>query len=74
MSRVLRTYEINPDGVHIHIDWSRFKVGSSFFIPCINTEKAKAQVNKIIATMDAQVTFKARSEGGKWGLRVWRTL
>jgi len=74
MGRILKDYEINPDGVHIHIEWSRFVIGASFFIPCINTDKAIRQITKIVGTMEAQIRYTVRAEGGKWGVRVWRTL
>lgn len=71
---IVRTHDLNPDGVVIQVEWDKFDVGSSFFIPCINTQRATEQVRRICGTFDAQVRCKARAENGRWGLRVWRTM
>jgi hypothetical protein len=43
----LKLYDVNPDGVRIVVDWGAMVVGSSIFIPCINTNKALQQVKRI---------------------------
>lgn len=67
-------YKIDPDGVEINIAWEQFSVGSSVFIPCINTRKAKKQVENFVSSMDMQIRAVARSENNKWGIRIWRLM
>ena len=47
--KILRTYEIAPDGVRIEINWDNMNIGTSIFVPCINTEAATQEVAKICA-------------------------
>ena len=65
---------IEPDGVPIEVDWDKFSVGASVFIPCINTIKASRQVKYVTAHMGMLVQITTRAENKKWGIRVWRTL
>lgn len=74
MNYILRTYDLNPDGVKVEINWDAFVVGSSFFIPCINTTLAKRQLTTITDNSSQQVTTKIRVENGRLGVRIWRTL
>tara|TARA_Y100001937_G_scaffold24191_1_gene34785 strand:+ start:11 stop:232 length:222 start_codon:yes stop_codon:yes gene_type:complete len=71
---VTKTDDLHPDGVRIVIDWPSMVVGSSIFVPCINTLKAKAQVKDIIAGFGWGCTSKVVIYNGKLGVRVWRTL
>jgi len=70
----LRTYDIAPDGVRIVIDWNKFVVGSSMFIPCINTTAAVRQITKITNNRLQQITTKIVVENDLLGVRVWRTM
>ncbi len=70
----LRTYDIAPDGVRIVIDWNKFVVGSSMFIPCINTTTAVRQITTITNDKLQQITTKIVVENGLLGVRVWRTM
>jgi hypothetical protein len=71
----LRTYDLNPDGVRIVVDWSSMVVGSSVFVPCINTDKALQQIKRICVD-DMEWDIRARSglEGNFSGVRVWRLV
>lgn len=71
---VLKKHDLNPDGVRIVVDWDGMGVGSSIFIPCINTEKAMRQVKKVIAEKGWDVKYRVRIEDNKLGLRIWRFL
>ena len=66
--------DLNPDGLVLYVDWDRFTIGSSVFIPCINTIKASRQMKYITAKMGMKVQVTTREENKKWGIRVWRTL
>tara|TARA_R110000822_G_scaffold95921_2_gene218829 strand:+ start:1590 stop:1745 length:156 start_codon:yes stop_codon:yes gene_type:complete len=50
------------------------QVGTSIFIPCINTELAKKQVKQVFLSKEWQFLAKVRVETGYLGLRVWRTV
>lgn len=66
--------DLDPDGLAMEVEWDRFSIGSSVFIPCVNTIKASRQVKYITAKMGMKVQVTTRSENNKWGIRVWRTL
>jgi len=45
---VLKTDDLNPDGVRVVVKWADMDVGTSVFVPCINTEEAMRQAAKIV--------------------------
>lgn len=55
-----------------NINWDRFRVGYSFFIPCIDCEKAKKTVKKVARKQKIKVVMKVVIEEGVRGLRIWR--
>lgn len=67
-----RIDQIDPDGVILTINWQSFTPNTSFFIPCINTKEAVRQVREMAKARFADVEFRCREEGGKWGIRFWR--
>jgi len=69
---ILRKNDLNPDGVKITISWDNMSVGTSIFVPCLNTEKASRQIKAITNEKGWQIKQKVRIEDGKLGLRVWR--
>ena len=71
---VLKKDDLNPDGVRIVVNWDDMAVGSSIFIPCLNTEKAMRQVNKVVAEKGWDIKYRVRIEDNKLGLRIWRFL
>jgi len=71
---ILRTYDLNPDGVRVVVKWHEVQVGMSLFIPCINTDRAIRQVNKIIKDWGWDIETRVGVAGDKWGVRVWRIL
>jgi|TARA_R110000751_G_scaffold141787_5_gene245268 hypothetical protein len=70
---ILRTYDLNPDGVRVVVSWEKMVVNASIFIPCVNTEEALSQVQQITAGKGWGVEAKILIEDEKLGLRVWRT-
>lgn len=68
-----RLDDLNPDGVLIRVSWDNMDVGSSAFIPCLDTEKACSQLKSVakqkLWAFDTQICI----ESGKLGVRVWRT-
>lgn len=64
---------INPDGVEIRIAWDEMRVTSSVFIPCVNTEEARAQAARHMLARGWKFHAQPLVENNKWGLRIWRT-
>jgi hypothetical protein len=59
-------------GLDFRVNWKNFVVGSSFFIPCLDTEEALATVLKTTKRLGYTVKSRAVVEKGIGGLRVWR--
>ena len=72
--RVQRTFDIDPDGVVVVIPWNKFTVGVSGFVPCVNTTKAKEQLNKIASTKGMELDIRVVIENGYLGVRFWRIV
>ena len=66
--------DLSPDGVRIIVNWDKMVIGASFFVPCVNTQKAKEQVTTITKGKRWQVTIKIVIENDKLGIRIWRTI
>lgn len=54
------------------INWRNFKVGYSFFVPCIDTEAARKAIAEVTRRLRLKVITKVVVEDGIKGLRVWR--
>ena len=70
----LKVDDLNPDKVKVVVQWDAMVVGASVFIPCIDTEKAKQQLEKIATFKSWQVAVRVRIEDKMFGLRIWRTV
>ncbi len=71
---ILKTDDLNPDGVRIIVKWGDMVTSSSVFIPCVNTHKAIQQVKIIAKTKGWDVKAHVRVENNKLGVRIWRIL
>lgn len=60
------------EGVNYEINWSRFLMGSSIFIPCLDPRRAKKTVRPIFERLNIDVLMKISIEDGIRGLRIWR--
>ena len=69
---VLKTYDLNPDGVHIVVDWDKMDINASVFILCINTVEATKQIKRIFISKGWESEIRTVVEDGKLGVRVWR--
>jgi len=58
--------------VTYEIDWKKFKVGYSFFIPCLNPKKSRRNILKVVHRLKYKVVHKVVIEDGVRGVRVWR--
>lgn len=69
---VLTIDQIAPDGLLIVVEWDNMRVGSSVFIPCIDTTEAIKQVRRIFERKGWRMRIAIRPEKGIWGIRIWR--
>jgi hypothetical protein len=56
----------------VKIPWVSIEPGMSFFIPCLDTEKAAADIKWEADRFRYKVVCKQVIEDGKYGLRCWR--
>ena len=59
-------------GISFNIEWAKFKPGRTFFIPCLDVEGAKKEVELVTKRLKYSVEMKGVVENGVKGLRVWR--
>ena len=60
------------NGINYEIDWTKFKKGRSFFVPCMDAEEAKSVVNTTMERLGFEAKVKLVIENGFRGLRIWR--
>jgi hypothetical protein len=60
------------EGVHYDVNWRAFKRGASVFFPCLDQERAEAQLMVVMDRLRLKVLVKHTIEEGIRGLRVWR--
>lgn len=60
------------EGVTYQVNWRRFKRGTSVFFPCLDYDRAKAQLMVVMKRLKLNVLIKPTIEDGVRGLRVWR--
>jgi len=70
----LKIDDLDPDGVLITINWETMDVGWSFFIPCLDVEKAQLQLKEVEKLKNWKFKTQTCVENKKLGLRVWRTV
>jgi hypothetical protein len=63
---------IETEGVQIEVEWEKFIVGSSFFLPCIDTASIKTQIERHAKARGVEIKMRDRVENLYWGVRVWR--
>ena len=71
---ILKTDDLNPDGVRIIVNWDDMVTSSSVFILCINVTLAVKQVNDVAKRRNWQIKTQIRVENKKLGVRVWRIV
>jgi len=60
------------ESVNYNINWSKFRVGYSFFVPCIDHVGAKKSVAQTMKRLKIDYVTKVVIEEGVKGLRIWR--
>jgi hypothetical protein len=58
--------------ISYNINWRNFKVGYSFFIPCLDPPSAKKVILRVTKRLKIKIITKLVIEEGVKGLRVWR--
>ena len=71
---VRKKNDLNPDGVRIIVKWDDMVVGSSVFIPCIDTQEAMRQSAKVLVNKDYKTEARVVIENKILGIRIWRTV
>jgi len=71
---ILKSGDLNPDGVRIVVDWDNMVTSSSVFILCINHQEAIKQIKNITESRGWQVKTQVRTENNKLGVRIWRIV
>jgi len=71
---VLKTDDLNPDGVRIVVNWDDMVAGASVFIPCINTDEAMKQAAAITLEKGYKTEGRIVVENNILGVRIWRTV
>jgi glycine cleavage system pyridoxal-binding protein P len=59
-------------GLSFRVNWTKFIVGASFFIPCLDTEAALAEAMKVAGRLNYKIRSRVVVNKGVYGLRIWR--
>jgi hypothetical protein len=70
MTKIEKPLEI--EGVQVQIEWLKFRIGTSFFLPCINHDRMIWAITQRAQNRGFRVKTIAHIENGMWGIRVWR--
>lgn len=73
-SSVLKVDDLCPDRVRVVVMWDKMLIGSSVFVPCIDTQAAKNQATEITKRKGWEIDCQTRIEGKKLGVRIWRRV
>ena len=60
------------EGIPVLIEWHKMVLGSSFFIPSLQTEQLEEQILEAGNQRRIKLRCKETVENGIIGLRVWR--
>lgn len=60
------------EGITYQINWKAFKRGSSFFVPCLDTEAALKEIKRNTKRLKYNVVSKIVIEDNVRGIRTWK--
>lgn len=63
---------MQTNGLPILVDWGKFKVGSSFYVPTLEPDKLLNRIRKYCRKMGMGIRGKRTVEGKTMGVRIWR--
>jgi hypothetical protein len=58
--------------IRYEVDWKKFKVGYSFFIPCREPYGAWKEIAPTLKRLKYKTVRKVVIEDGVQGIRIWR--
>jgi len=58
--------------ISYNVNWKKFKVGYSMFIPCLDPAQAKKDILRVTDRLKVDVLLKIVIEEGVQGVRMWR--
>ena len=59
-------------GLTIKIEWDKFEIGTSVFIPCLDVKPVLSHIQHEGMRRRWQIVGKQVVEKGRYGLRCWR--
>jgi hypothetical protein len=59
--------------VSYQLDWGKFRVGQSVFVPCIDHVAARKTLAVVTKRLKISIVTKVVIVDGIKGLRIWRT-
>jgi hypothetical protein len=59
-------------GLSFRVNWSKFLIGASIFIPCLDTDAALVEVTKVTKRLGYKIKSQVSVDKGIYGLRIWR--
>jgi hypothetical protein len=65
---------IKADGVPVVIEWHKFVVGSSFYIPCLDRHDVAEQVIAYAKERGMKIKLRFVLERDMQGVRFWRII
>lgn len=63
---------LHTHGIPVRIEWGKFKVGTSFFVPGVDQAWLGNEIRKETNRMGFEVKIRQVAEGGMLGIRVLR--
>jgi hypothetical protein len=60
------------EGIDYQLKWPKFRIGTSFFVPCLNDADARRRIETKMTRLGYATIIKLVVEDGIRGLRVWR--
>jgi hypothetical protein len=63
---------LTADTVPVAVEWHKFVVGSSFYIPCLDRQGIADQITASANERGMNIKFRFVLENGTQGVRFWR--
>jgi hypothetical protein len=67
-----RISSVETHGIPIEIDWGKFQIGTSIFIPGVDQDGLKRQIRWEMRRLRLKVVIKGVVENDILGVRTWR--
>lgn len=70
--RIRVRMKITTEGVPVVVEWHKFVVGSSFYIPCLDRRALASKIDAAAKERNMRVKYRFTMENGTQGVRFWR--